>query len=170
MVSLTSGTHCIVDTISLISLIMYLYHHCISVPLAAVFLGNLAKPFSPRWDDIRTKLSWNAVPKNWESLGQPPSGTTIDFYIALKRAPWSTYSTRSVDPGIQGTYGAYLHREQVAKLVVPHPSRPSLLIPRSTTPSSSVSTTHGSNTLTVKGIEASRIGIGRFHGDAVEPH
>ncbi len=33
---------------------------------------------------MHIKHSWSAVPKNWESLGHPPSGTTIDLYIALK--------------------------------------------------------------------------------------
>ncbi|KAH9062602.1 subtilisin-like protein [Lactarius deliciosus] len=64
------------------------YYHCISVlsVLATGLLGGLAKPRTPPWDDIHTKHSWNAVPRNWESLGHPPSGTTIDLYIALK--PW----------------------------------------------------------------------------------
>ena len=60
-----------------------MHHYCIFV-LAAVILGGLAKPLSPRWDDMHIKHSWNAVPKDWESLGRPPSGTTIDLYIALK--------------------------------------------------------------------------------------
>ncbi len=60
-------------------------YHCIYLSvLAAVPLGGLAKPLSPRWNDMHTKHSWNAVPKNWESLGGPPSGTTIDLYVALK--------------------------------------------------------------------------------------
>ncbi len=33
---------------------------------------------------MHIKHSWNAVPKNWESLGRPPSDTTINLYIALK--------------------------------------------------------------------------------------
>ena len=59
---------------------------CISVlyVLAALPLISLTKPFSPRWNDMRVKHSWNAVPKNWESLGHPPSNTTIDLYVALK--------------------------------------------------------------------------------------
>ncbi len=63
-----------------------MHYHCIVVlsVLAAVPLGSLAKPRSPRWDDMQTKHSWNAVPKNWESLGRPPSGTTIDLYVGLK--------------------------------------------------------------------------------------
>ncbi len=61
-------------------------YHCVFVlsVLAAVLLGSLAKSLSPPWDDMHIKHSWNAVPKNWESLGRPPSGTTINLYIALK--------------------------------------------------------------------------------------
>ncbi|KAH9022850.1 peptidase S8/S53 domain-containing protein [Lactarius pseudohatsudake] len=61
-------------------------YHLISVisVLAVILYGSLAKPFSPRWDDMRIKHSWNAVPENWESLGNPLRGTTIDLYVALK--------------------------------------------------------------------------------------
>ncbi|KAH8979569.1 subtilisin-like protein [Lactarius akahatsu] len=63
-----------------------MYHHCISIlfVVVVVLLGSLAKPPSPPWDDMHIKHSWNAVPKNWETLGRPPSGTTIDLYIALR--------------------------------------------------------------------------------------
>ncbi|KAF8257855.1 hypothetical protein EI94DRAFT_1756604, partial [Lactarius quietus] len=61
-------------------------NYCIFVLsiLAAVLLGSLAKPPSSSWDDKRTKHSWNALPKNWKSLGHPPLSTTIDLYITLK--------------------------------------------------------------------------------------
>ena len=63
-----------------------MFYLCISVlsVLAALPLGTLAKPFPARWNDMRVKHSWNAVPKNWESLGHLPSNTTIDLYVALK--------------------------------------------------------------------------------------
>ncbi len=63
-----------------------MHYHCIFVlsVLAAVLLSSLAKPLSPPWGDMHTKHSWNAVPENWESVGHPPSGTTINLYIALK--------------------------------------------------------------------------------------
>ncbi len=51
--------------------------------LVAVPLG-LATPLSPRWDDMRSKHSWESVPKKWECQGHPPLGTTIDLRIALK--------------------------------------------------------------------------------------
>lgn len=30
------------------------------------------------------KHTWHTVPANWESLGPPPTNTTIDLFIALK--------------------------------------------------------------------------------------
>jgi hypothetical protein len=52
--------------------------------LEVIFLGSFAVPLSSPWDNMYTKHSWDTVPKNWESLGSPPSGTTIDHYIELK--------------------------------------------------------------------------------------
>ncbi|KAH9017701.1 peptidase S8/S53 domain-containing protein [Lactarius hengduanensis] len=82
-------------------------YHCIFVLsiLTTGLLGGLAKPLLPPWNDMHIKHSWNAVPRHWESLGHPPSGTTIDLYIALQAS----------------AYGAYLTREQVADLVAPRP-------------------------------------------------
>ena len=47
-------------------------------------LHNLAKPPAPNWDHIRVKHTWNNVPPDWESLGSPPVGATIDLNIVLK--------------------------------------------------------------------------------------
>ena len=47
-------------------------------------LHDIAKPLAPNWDHIRVKHTWNNVPPNWESLGPPPAGTTIDLDIVLK--------------------------------------------------------------------------------------
>jgi hypothetical protein len=52
--------------------------------LAAAPLCDLSMPFAPLWDDMQVKHTWNSVPANWESLGHPPAGTTIDLHIALK--------------------------------------------------------------------------------------
>ncbi|KAH8984521.1 hypothetical protein EDB92DRAFT_1886616 [Lactarius akahatsu] len=83
--------------------------------------------------------SWNAVPENWESLGNPLSGTTIDLYVALKahRENALIDTLYQVSDPNHPRYGAYLSREQ-------EPSSSS--IPGSNTtacPSSSVSMTHG---------------------------
>ncbi len=52
--------------------------------ILAAPLPNFAKPLAPPWDDIRVKHTWNTVPHNWEALGHPPAGTTIDLHLALK--------------------------------------------------------------------------------------
>jgi hypothetical protein len=62
-------------------------YHQISVffILAAEPLVSFAKPPSPRWEDMHTMHSWNAVPTDWESLGHPHANTTpVDLYVALK--------------------------------------------------------------------------------------
>lgn len=51
--------------------------------LAALLLHVFAAPLQA-WDDIQVKHSWNTVPINWESLGHPPAGTTMNLYIGLK--------------------------------------------------------------------------------------
>ncbi|KAH8998245.1 hypothetical protein EDB86DRAFT_2828522 [Lactarius hatsudake] len=52
--------------------------------LAASLLGNFATPPTTLWDDKPVKHKWSATPFNWEPLGHPPAGTTIDLYIAPK--------------------------------------------------------------------------------------
>ena len=54
------------------------------ISIAAVPLAYHAKPTSRQWNYIYTKHSWNTVPENWEILGHPPAGTTINLYITLK--------------------------------------------------------------------------------------
>ena len=49
-----------------------------------VFTVSLATPVAPHWDDVRVKHAWNIIPADWESLGPPPAGTTIDLHVALK--------------------------------------------------------------------------------------
>ncbi len=63
-----------------------MHHHWLSVlsVLSAILLADLATPPAPLWGDIRVMHTWNTVPANWESLGPPPAGTTIDLYIALQ--------------------------------------------------------------------------------------
>ncbi|KAH8994692.1 subtilisin-like protein [Lactarius hatsudake] len=125
--------------------------------LAAILLGSLAKPFSPHWDDIRIKHSWNAVPENWESLGNPLSGTTIDLYVALKahRENALIDTLYQVSDPNHPRYGAYLSKEQVADLVSPPPGTLKLVkswLEHHGVPSSSVSMTHGGTTLTLSGV------------------
>jgi len=49
----------------------------------AMLLADFATALEP-WHKMLVKHAWNAVPVHWESLGHPPAGTTIKFYIALK--------------------------------------------------------------------------------------
>ncbi|KAF8268014.1 peptidase S8/S53 domain-containing protein [Lactarius quietus] len=128
--------------------------------LAAVLLGSLANSPSSTWEDKRTKHSWNAVPKNWESLGRPPLSTTIDLYISLK--PQSENALIDVlynvsTPG-HPVYGEHLSKEQVAELVAPHPRTLKLVnswLKHNGIPSSSV-TTQGGNTLMLKAVPVSK--------------
>ncbi|KAH9062363.1 subtilisin-like protein [Lactarius vividus] len=134
-------------------------YHCIPVlyAIAAVPLGGLAKSFSPQWGPMYTKHSWNAVPKDWQSLGHPPPGTTIDLYIALKSHHEDALSDTlyQVSEPTHPRYGAHLTKEQVAKLIAPHPETLELVnswLAHQGIPSSSISMTHGGNTLTLKGV------------------
>ncbi|KAH9163948.1 subtilisin-like protein [Lactarius sanguifluus] len=121
-----------------------MHYHLISAlfVLATILLASLAKPFSPRWDDMRVKHSWNAVPENWESLGNPLSGTTIDLYVALK----AHRENALIDT---------LYQDQVADLVSPPPRTLELVnswLEYHGVPSSSASMTHSGTTLTLSGV------------------
>ncbi|KAH9054085.1 subtilisin-like protein [Lactarius deliciosus] len=50
--------------------------------LTATPLADFAQPLAP-WGDVRVKHAWSSVPANWETLGCPSAGTTIDLYISL---------------------------------------------------------------------------------------
>ncbi|KAI9459877.1 subtilisin-like protein [Lactarius psammicola] len=143
--------------------------------LATGLLGSPAKPLSPPWDDMHIEHSWNDVPKNWECLGRPPSSTTIDLYIALKSHsedalidvlyqvsepthPRHVHHLPSAHT-YSHDYGAHLSREQVAELVAPHPNTLELVnswLEHHGVPSSSVSMTHGGNTLTLRGVSMTK--------------
>ncbi|KAH9041497.1 peptidase S8/S53 domain-containing protein [Lactarius deliciosus] len=138
-------------------------YYCISVLsiLATSLLGGLAKPLSPPWDDLHIKHSWNAVPRNWESIGHPPSGTTIDLYIALKprRENALVDALHEVSEPGHPRYRAYLTKEQVAELVAPRPETLQLVnswLKHHGISSSSVSMTHGGNTLMLKDVSVTQ--------------
>ncbi|KAH9008183.1 Pro-kumamolisin, activation domain-containing protein [Lactarius deliciosus] len=139
------------------------FYHRISVlsVLATGLLGGLAKPLSPPWDDMHIKHSWNSVPRNWESLGHPPSGTTIDVYIALKlrRENALVGALYEVSEPGHPRYRAYLTKEQVAELVTPRPETLELVnswLEHHGISSSSISMTQGSNTLMLKGVSVTQ--------------
>ncbi|KAH9021457.1 subtilisin-like protein [Lactarius pseudohatsudake] len=92
--------------------------------LASGVLNCLATtPREPRWDDVRTKHAWGAVPDHWETLGHPAAGTTIDLHIALQpqRKNAVVDALYEVSFPRSPKYGAHLSREQLADLVAPHP-------------------------------------------------
>ncbi|KAH9061966.1 subtilisin-like protein [Lactarius vividus] len=129
--------------------------------LATGLLGGLTKPLSPPWDDMHIKHSWNAVPKNWESLGHPPSGTTIDLYIALKpqRENALVDALHEVSEPGHSRYRAYLTKEQVTELVAPRPETLELVnswLEHRGISSSSIYTTHRGNTLMLKGVSVTQ--------------
>ncbi|KAH9167842.1 subtilisin-like protein [Lactarius sanguifluus] len=154
----------------------------ITVPflLSAVPLGSIA---TSRWDDMRSKHSWNTIPENWECLGLPTVDTMIDLYIALK--PYrenalvdalnevsSPGHPRHVSSTIHSLrmfsrvslllyrYGMHLSREQVADIVAPHPDTVQLVhswLEHHHVTSSSVSVTHGGSFLTVTGVSVSQV-------------
>ncbi|KAH9177886.1 subtilisin-like protein [Lactarius sanguifluus] len=138
------------------------HYRCISVlsALASGLLGGLAKPRTPPWDDMHVKHSWNAVPRNWESLGHPPSGTTIDVYIALKPQRENALVDALYEVSEPGhpRYRAYLTKEQVAELVAPRPETLELVnswLEHHGISFSSISM-HGGNTLMLKGVSVTQ--------------
>ncbi|KAI9439489.1 subtilisin-like protein [Lactarius psammicola] len=137
-------------------------HQLFVLPVLAVGpLGCLAKPFALRLDDMRIKHSWHAVPADWESLGPPLAGTTIDLRIALKPHRENAlvnalYEVSTLD---HSRYGAHLSQDQVAELVAPHPDTLELVnswLEYYDVPPSSISTTHGGSWLTVTGVLVSQ--------------
>ncbi len=126
---------------------------------------------APPWDDIRVKHIWDTVPHNWETLGHPPAGTTIDLHLALTphhenalidalyevsdpRSPKHVLSNSPPRhragcnlhvPLLRCRYGAHLSKEQVAQLVAPHPDTLELIkswLEHHDVPSTSISMTN----------------------------
>ncbi|KAI9448945.1 subtilisin-like protein [Lactarius psammicola] len=140
-------------------------HHppsVLTVLSVASLLCPFATPLSPHWGDMRVKHTWDAVPANWESLGHPPVGTTIDLYIALKPRHHERVlidALYQVSEPKRPKYGVHLSKEQVAELVAPHPHTLELVrswFDHHGVPSSSISTTHGGGWLTVTGMPVSQ--------------
>ncbi|KAH9159989.1 subtilisin-like protein [Lactarius sanguifluus] len=114
--------------------------------LSAAPFADLATPPPPPWGDICVKHTWNTVPANWESLGLPPPGTTIDLYIALQ-------------PHRDNALIDALHEEQVAELIAPRQDTLKLVhswLEHHGVPSSSISTSHGGGWLTITGVPVSQ--------------
>ncbi|KAH9052983.1 subtilisin-like protein [Lactarius deliciosus] len=159
-------------------------YHLFSVffALAAVPLGCFATLLAPRWDNMRVKHAWEAVPENWESLGIPSAGTTINLHLALKPHRENALVTALYEVSSPGhskhvlstllyarthsrvlllpyRYGLHLSKEQVAEHVMPHPHSLELVKSwlnfHSVLPSS-ISVSHGGNWLTLTGVSVSK--------------
>ncbi|KAI9453711.1 subtilisin-like protein [Lactarius psammicola] len=125
-------------------------YHCIFVLSVLTFapLGGLATILTPRWEEMRSKHSWHAVPEDWECLDHPLNDTTIDLYVALRPHRKNALVDALYDVSTPGRpkYGAHLSKEQVAELVAPHPDTLGLVhswLEYRGIPSSSVSVTRG---------------------------
>ncbi|KAH8982283.1 subtilisin-like protein [Lactarius akahatsu] len=133
--------------------------------LALVPFANIAKPLIPPWDDLRVKHTWGAVPPNWESLGHPSAGTTIDLHFALKPYHENALTDALYEvsdpkiPLLRCRYGVHLSKEQVAQLVAPHTESLELInswLEHHGVPSSTISMTHGGSWLTLTGVPVSQ--------------
>ncbi|KAF8269943.1 peptidase S8/S53 domain-containing protein [Lactarius quietus] len=114
--------------------------------LSTVTLSRLAMPPAPLWGDMRVKHTWDTIPNNWESLGPPPTGTTIDLYIALR-------------PHREDALIDALHEEEVAELVAPHRDTVEIVhswLKHHGVPSSSILRSHGGGWLTVTAVPVSQ--------------
>ncbi|KAH9054784.1 subtilisin-like protein [Lactarius vividus] len=151
------------------------YHWLYALSLLTVTpLADFATPLAP-WADVRVKHAWSSIPANWETLGCPSAGTTIDLYIALNphqedalidalyqvsdpKHPRHVHLTAALlTPS--STYGAHLSKEQVAELVRPHPDTVELVtswLAHHGVRPSSISTTHGGAWLTVSNLLVSQ--------------
>ncbi|KAH9020549.1 subtilisin-like protein [Lactarius deliciosus] len=137
------------------------YHWLYAISfLTATPLADIATPLTP-WGDVRVKHAWSSVPANWETLGCPSAGTTIDLYIALN----PRHDTALIDALYEVSdpkhprYGAHLSKEQVAELVRPHSDTLELVtswLAHHGVRSSSISTTHGGAWLTVSNVLVSQ--------------
>ncbi|KAF8268740.1 peptidase S8/S53 domain-containing protein [Lactarius quietus] len=132
--------------------------------LSALFVLAAAKPLSdpaPRWDDKSVKHAWNVVPMGWESPVTSTAGVTIDLSIALKPHDENALvdALYEVSTPQHRKYGAYLSQDQVADLVAPHPHTLRLVnawLEHHGVPSSSISTSHGGNWLTLTSVPVSK--------------
>ncbi|KAH9051638.1 subtilisin-like protein [Lactarius deliciosus] len=115
---------------------------------------GLAMPLTQPWHDISVKHAWNAIPDNWECLGPPPPATTIDLHIALQPKEENVLREALYEVSTPGRpkYGKHLSREEVAKLVEPHPDSLQLVhswLAHHGVHPASISTSHGGGWLTV---------------------
>ncbi|KAH9000630.1 subtilisin-like protein [Lactarius hatsudake] len=128
--------------------------------LTAASLADFATPLA-RWGDMRVRHTWSAVPDNWETLGCPSAGTTMDLYIALNPHQENALidALYEVSDPKHPRYGAHPSKGQVAELVRPHPDTLELVtswLAHHGVRPTSISTTHGGAWLTVSNVLVSR--------------
>ncbi|KAH9046859.1 subtilisin-like protein, partial [Lactarius hengduanensis] len=124
--------------------------------LSIIAIGPLRglATFAPRWDDVKAKHTWDSVPENWQNLGHPPSGTTIDFHIALK-----AQNENALTDVLYQVSSPDHPKEEVAELVAPPSDVLELAnawLEHHGIPPSAISTKHGGSWLTVIGVPVSR--------------
>ncbi|KAH9165054.1 subtilisin-like protein [Lactarius sanguifluus] len=134
-----------------------MHYHLLSVffVVATVPLGCFAILLAPRWDDMKVKHAWEAVPENWESLGIPSAGTTINLHLALKPHREEALVTALYEVSSPG----HSKHEQVSELVMSHPDTLELVkswLKFHGVPPSSISVSHGGNWLTLTGVSVSK--------------
>ncbi|KAF8271222.1 subtilisin-like protein [Lactarius quietus] len=135
----------------------YYLFSVLSILLALGFLAVLTTPVAPSWNIMHVKHSWNSVPMNWESLGPPPVGTTINLHIFLKPHHENALvdALYEVSTPKHPKYGAYLAKEQVDELLAPHPDTLELVklwLKHRSVSTSIISTTQGGSWLTLTGV------------------
>ncbi|KAH9165879.1 Pro-kumamolisin, activation domain-containing protein, partial [Lactarius sanguifluus] len=121
----------------------------------------LAIPLAQQWHDISVKHAWNAVPDSWECLGPPSPATTIDLHVALQPKEENVLMEAIYEVSTPGhpKYGKHLSKDEVAKLVEPHPDTLQLVhswLAHHGVHSSSISTSLGGGWLTVTDVPVSR--------------
>ncbi|KAF8259949.1 subtilisin-like protein [Lactarius quietus] len=128
--------------------------------LTTGLLASLTTPVALDWDIMRMKHAWNSTPMNWESLGPPPVGTTINLHIFLKPDQENALidALYEVSNPEHPKYGAHLTKEQVADLLAPHPDTLELvsLWLEHRGVFSSISATLGGSWLTLTGVPVSQ--------------
>ncbi|KAI9437285.1 subtilisin-like protein [Lactarius indigo] len=139
----------------------YYWLSVISILSAVPFADLATAPPPPSWGDVRVKHTWDTVPANWECLGPPPAGTTINLNIALKpdRDDALIEALYEVSNPEHERYRAHLSREQVAELVAPRQDTLELVhswLQHHGVPSSSISTSHGGGWLKISGVPVSQ--------------
>ncbi|KAH9020530.1 subtilisin-like protein [Lactarius deliciosus] len=128
--------------------------------LTATPLADFATPLAP-WGDVRVKHAWSSIPVNWETLGCPSAGATIDLYIALNPRHDNALvdALYEVSDPKHPRYGVHLSKEQVAELVRPHPDTLEVVtswLAHHDVRASSISMTHGGSWLTVSNLLVSQ--------------